>query len=136
VSPLSLLKPAKALSPLPVAGIAHRSFSGPPETFSLPFSPLCSWICCLFPAIEFVVAPSSPLPNSGDPGANVARACLNSGDLTAVKRSGAARSHLFSLGLISLRPIQIKQPGRFAHARLTRPVPPVSAICSRSSFPV
>jgi hypothetical protein len=92
--------------------MAHRSFSGPPETLSPPFSPpLCPWIRGLFPAIEFTVAPSSPLPNSGDPGATLARACLNSGDLTAAERSDAARSHLFSLGLISLRLIQIERLG-------------------------
>jgi hypothetical protein len=78
-----------------VAGIAHRSYPGPPETFSPPFSPLCSRIRGLFPAIEFDVAPSSSLPNSGDLGATVARVCLNSGDLTATERSGAARSRLF-----------------------------------------
>ena len=94
-----------------MAGIAHRSFSGPPETLSPPFSPLCLWIHGLFPAIEFVVAPSSPLPNSGDPGATLARARLNSGDLTAAERSDAALSHLFSLGLISLRLIQIERLG-------------------------
>jgi hypothetical protein len=63
----------------------------------LLFSPLCPWICGLFPAIEFTVAPSSSLPNSGDPGATVARASLNSGDFTATERSGAARSRLFPL---------------------------------------
>jgi hypothetical protein len=78
-----------------VAGIAHRSFSDPPETSSLPFSPLCPWINGPVPAIEFAVAPSSPLPNSGDPGATLARARLNSGDLTAAERSDAARSRLF-----------------------------------------
>ena len=55
------------------------------------------------------MAPSPSLPNSGDPGATLARACLNSGDLTAAERSGAARSRLF-LGLISLRPILIARP--------------------------
>ncbi|PWZ04439.1 hypothetical protein Zm00014a_035978 [Zea mays] len=70
--------------------MAHRSFSGPPETFSLPFSPLCPWIRGLVPAIEFAMAPSSPLPNSGNPEASLARACLNSGDLTAAERSDAA----------------------------------------------
>jgi hypothetical protein len=70
-----------------VAEIAHRCFSGPPETFSPPFYSLCPWIHGLFPAIEFVVAPSSSLPNSGDPGATLARARLNSGDLTAAERS-------------------------------------------------
>jgi hypothetical protein len=65
--------------------MAHQSFSGLLETFSLPLSPLCSWIRGLFPAIEFVVAPSSCLPNSVDPEANIAHACLNSGDLTATE---------------------------------------------------
>jgi hypothetical protein len=99
--------------------MAHRSYPGPPKTFSLQFSPLCPWIHGPFPAIEFIVAPSSSLPNSGDPGATVARACLNSGDLTVVERSSAARSHLFSLGLISLRPIQIEQPGPWDTASRT-----------------
>ena len=75
-----------------MAGIAHRSFSGPPETFSPPFSPLCPWIHGLFPAIEFVVAFSPSLPNSGDPGATLARASLNSGDPTAMERNRAACS--------------------------------------------
>ena len=103
-----------------MAGIAHQSFSDPPEAFSSLFSPLYPWIHGLFPAIEFAVAPSSPLPNSGDPGATVARACLNYGDLTAVERSDAARSHPFSLGLISLRPIQIERPGPRDTASRTR----------------
>jgi hypothetical protein len=94
-----------------VARIAHRSCSGPPKTFSPLFSLFCPWIHGLFPAIEFVVAPSSPLPNSGDPGATLARASLSSSDLTAVERSDAARSHMFSLGLISLCPIQIERLG-------------------------
>jgi hypothetical protein len=120
--------------------MAHRSFSGPPEATSPPVSPLCPWIHGLFPAIEFVVAPSSPLPNSGDPEATLARAYLSSSDLTAMEMSGASRSHLFSLGLIS--PLSdsdrmARTTGyRFAHARLTRPSPSVSAIRSRSSFPV
>ena len=75
--------------------MVHRSYSGPPEAFSSLFSPLCPWIHGLFPAIEFAVAPSSPLPNFGDPGATLACASLNSGDLTAVERSGATRSRLF-----------------------------------------
>jgi hypothetical protein len=77
--------------------MAHRSYSGPPETFSQPFSLLCPWIHGLFLAIEFTVVPSPSLPNSGDPGATLARASLNSGDLTAAERSGAARSRLFPL---------------------------------------
>jgi hypothetical protein len=81
--------------------MAHRSFSGLLEATSPPLSPLCPWIHGLFPAMEFAVAPSSPLPNSGDPGGTLARACLNSGDLTAAERSDTAHSHLFSLGLIT-----------------------------------
>ena len=77
--------------------MVHRSFSGPPETFSRSFYPLCPWIHGLFPAAEFAVAPSSSLPNSGDPGATLARATLNSGDLTVAERSGAACSRLFPL---------------------------------------
>jgi hypothetical protein len=92
-----------------MAEIAHQSFSGPPEAFSPPFSPLCPWIPGPFPAIEFVVAPSSPLPNFGDPGATLARACLHSDDLTTVERSGAARSCLFPWS-DPLRPIQIERP--------------------------
>ncbi|PWZ06686.1 hypothetical protein Zm00014a_043346 [Zea mays] len=72
--------------------MTHRSCFGPPETFSPPFSPLCPWIHGLFPAIESVVAFSPSLSNSGDPGATLARACLNSGDFTAAKRSSTARS--------------------------------------------
>ena len=102
-----------------MAGIAHRSFSGPPETFSPPFSPLCPWIHGLFPAIEFAVAFSPSLPNSGDPGATLARACLNSGDLTAAERSGAARSRLFPRS-DPLRPIQIERPGPRDTASRTR----------------
>jgi hypothetical protein len=123
VSPLPLLKLAKALarpSPLLVAGIAHRSFFDPFKTLSPPFSPLCPWIHGLFPAIEFAVASSSSLPNSGDPGANLARASLSSDDLTAVERSDATRSHPFSLGLISLRPVQIERPGPRDTASHTR----------------
>jgi hypothetical protein len=78
-----------------VAEMAHRSSSGPSEAFSPPFSPLCLWIHGPFPAIEFAVAPSSSLPNSGDPGTPLAHACLNSSDLTAAERNSAARSRLF-----------------------------------------
>jgi hypothetical protein len=75
----------------------HRSSFGPPETFSPPFFPLCPWIHGLFPAIEFAVAFSPSLPNPGDPGATLARACPNSDDITAVERSSVARSHSSSL---------------------------------------
>ncbi|PWZ04694.1 hypothetical protein Zm00014a_010704 [Zea mays] len=79
--------------------MAHRSSSGPPEAFSPPFSPLCPWIHGPFPAIEFAVAPSSSLPTLATPNP-LAHACLNSGDLIAVERSTAARSHPFPSGLI------------------------------------
>jgi hypothetical protein len=72
--------------------MAHRSYSGPPETFSPPFSRLCPLIHGLFPAIEFTVAFSPSLPNSGDPGTPLARACLNPGDPTAAERNSAAHS--------------------------------------------
>jgi hypothetical protein len=90
--------------------MAHRSFSDPPKAFSPPFYPLCPWIHGLFPATEFVVAPSSPLPNSCDPGATLARASPNPGDLTAAERSGAARSRLFPRSDF-LHPILITRPG-------------------------
>jgi hypothetical protein len=93
-----------------VAGITHQSFSDPPETSSPTFSPLFPWILGPVPAIEFAVAPSSPLPNSGDPGATLAHARLNSGDLTIEERSGAARSRLFPRS-DPLRPIQIERLG-------------------------
>jgi hypothetical protein len=67
------------------------------------------------------VAPSFPLPNSGDPGATLAHACLISGDFTAAERSGAAHSRLFPRS-DPLRPIQIERPYRgyhFTHACLT-----------------
>jgi hypothetical protein len=80
--------------------MAHRSFSGLPEAFSPPFSPLCPWTHGLFPAIELAVAPPPSLPNSGDPGASLARASLNSADVTTAEGSGAACSRLFPPGLI------------------------------------
>jgi hypothetical protein len=88
-------------------------------------------------AIGFAVAPSPSLPNSGDPGATLARACLNSVDLTTAERSGATRSHLFPRS-DPLRPIQIERLGPRVppRARTWRPGLPVSAIRSRSSFPV
>jgi hypothetical protein len=103
-----------------VAGMAHRSSSGLPEAFSLPFSPLCPWIHGPFPAIEFAVAPSSSLPNSGDPRATLARASLNSGDLTAVERNSAARSRPSHLS-DPLRPIQIARPGPWVPLRARAP---------------
>jgi hypothetical protein len=75
----------------------RRSSSGPLETFSPSFFPLCPRIHGLFPAIEFVVVFSPSLPNPDDPGATLARACPNSGDLTAAERSSVARSHSSSL---------------------------------------
>ncbi|PWZ45480.1 hypothetical protein Zm00014a_015042 [Zea mays] len=78
--------------------MAHRSCFGPPEAFSPPFYPLCPWIHGLFPAIEFAVVPFPSLLNSGDPGATLACAYLNSGDLTDAERSRAAsRTYVFSV---------------------------------------
>jgi hypothetical protein len=112
--------------------MAHRSNFGPLEAFSPPFSLLCPWIHGLFPAIKFVVAPSPSLPNSGDPGATLARASLNSGDLTATERSGAACSRLFSpwSDPLHLHLIQIERliSRKMLRARAPcRPSPPVSA---------
>jgi hypothetical protein len=112
VSPLHLLKLAKALArikSLPRGRNRSPEFLRPAQDFSLLFSPLCPWIHGLFPAIEFVVASSSSLPNSSDPGATLARACLNSSDLTAVERSGSARNHLFPRS-DPFCPIQIERP--------------------------
>jgi hypothetical protein len=93
-----------------VAGIAHRSCFGPSEVFSPLFYHFFPWIHGLFPAIEFAEAPSPSLPNSDDPGATLARACLNFGDFTAAERSGAVSSSLFPRS-DPLRPIQIERPG-------------------------
>jgi hypothetical protein len=124
-----------------VAGITHRSFSCPPETFSPPFSLLCPWIHGLFPAIEFAVAPSSSLPNSDDPRATLAHAYLNSGDLTVVERSSAARSRLFPRS-DPLHPIQIERPEPRVPLCACAPdalthlsAPPAAAHPSRSDFP-
>jgi hypothetical protein len=124
-----------------VAGIAHRSFFDPPETLSPPFSLLCPWIHGPFPAIEFAVAPSSPLPSSGDPGATLALACLNTVDLTAAERSGAARSRLFPRS-DPLRPIQTERLGPRVPLRARAPgalthlsVPFAAAHHSRSDPP-
>jgi hypothetical protein len=106
--------------------MAHRSYSGPPETLSPSFSPLCPWIHGLFPAIEFVVAPSSPLPNFGDPRATLACASLNSDDLTTAERSGATRSRLFPRSDFP-RPILIE--------RLRPRVPLRARLFPRSDFP-
>jgi hypothetical protein len=56
-------------------------------------------------------SPWHPLPNSGDTGDTVARACLNSGDLTAAERSNATRSRLFFPRSDPLRSILIEQLG-------------------------
>jgi hypothetical protein len=80
--------------------MAHRSYPGPLEVFSPPFSLLCPWIRGLFPTIELAVVPSPSLPNSSDLGATLARTSLNSGGLTAAERSSAARSRLFPPSLV------------------------------------
>jgi hypothetical protein len=83
-----------------MVGMAHWSYSDPLETFSPLFSILCLWIHGLFPTIEFAVAPSPSLPNSGDLGTTLACASLNSGDPTAVERNSAACNRPFPPGLI------------------------------------
>jgi hypothetical protein len=111
VSPLPLLKLAKALArlkPLPMARMAHRSYFGPPEALSPPFSPPCLWIRGLFPANEFTVAPPSSLSNSGDPGATLARASLNSGDFTT-RRGAAPPAAVRPPRSDPLHPIQIER---------------------------
>jgi hypothetical protein len=124
-----------------VAGIAHRSFSDPPKTFSPSFSLLFPWIHGLFPAIEFAVAPSPSLPNSSDPGATLARACLNSSNLTTAERSGAARSRLFprsdfpsvrfrSNGLNRGIPLRTRAPDALARLSMS----PAAAHPSRSNL--
>jgi hypothetical protein len=126
-----------------MAGIAHQSCSGPPEVFPPPFSPLCPWIHGLFPIIEFAVAPSSPLPNSDDPGATLARARLNSGNLTASKRSSAARNRLFPQSnpppprpslIERLRP-WVPLCARASDALTHLSASPAAAYPSRSDFP-
>jgi hypothetical protein len=112
----------------------RRSSSGPPETFSPLFSPLCPWIHGLFPAIEFVVAFSPSLPNSGDPGATLAHASLNSSDPTTTERNSVARSRssppprsdpfllIFIARLRSWITLRARAPD--AMARLTAPKSP------------
>jgi hypothetical protein len=132
VSPPSLLKPVKALARL---RSPPRGRNGSPE-----FSPLCPRIHGLFPSIELVVAPSSSLPNSGDPGATLARARLNSGNLTAAERSDAARNHLFPRS-DPLQLIQIERPvprvplcARAPDAMARLSAPPAAAHPSWSDF--
>jgi hypothetical protein len=101
------------------------------------------WIHGLFPATEFAVAPSSPLSNSGDPGANLARASLNSGDLTAAERSGAARRRRVPRSdPPPPRPILIERLGPRVPLRARAPdalaclsAPPAATHPSRSDFP-
>jgi hypothetical protein len=88
--------------------MAHQSYSGTPEAFSPSFSPLYPRTRGLFSAIEFAMAFSPPLPSSGDLGATLARASLNSGDLTAAERKNATRSRP-SPWSDPLHPIQIEQ---------------------------
>jgi hypothetical protein len=141
---LPLLKPAKALARLksPPRGRSRSPKLLRPTrdllTAALSSLPVDSWP---FPAIEFAVAPSSPLPNSGDPGATLARARLNSGDLTVTERNGAARSRLFPWS-DPLRLIQIERLGPRIPFRTRAPdalthllVSPAAAHPSRSDFP-
>jgi hypothetical protein len=101
--PRPLLKLAQALVRLK---FPPRDWNASPEFLwsardLLPANlPLCPRIRGLFPAIEFVVVFSPSLPNPSDPGATLARACLNSGDLTIAERSSATRSRSPLPGLI------------------------------------
>jgi hypothetical protein len=65
------------------------------------------------------VAPSTSLPNSGDPRATLAHARLNAGDLTAVERSGVACRRQFPQS-DPLHLIQIERPGPRDTASRTR----------------
>jgi hypothetical protein len=75
-----------------MTGILHQSSFGPPEAFSLPFSPLYPRIRYHFPATEFAESFSPSLTHPGDPGTTLARACPNSSDFTAAERSGTTHS--------------------------------------------
>jgi hypothetical protein len=86
------------------------------------------------------VASSPTLPNSGDPGATLARARLNAGDLTTAERSGAAAAVCFP-GLIPSvlfrsngldRGIPLRAHAPDALSRLS--APPVAAHPSWSDF--
>jgi hypothetical protein len=103
VSPLPLLKLAKALARLkspPHGRNGSSELLRPARGFLSAVLPSLPWIHGPFPAIEFAVAPSSSLPNSGDHGATLARASLNSGDLIAAERNSATLSHPFPPVLI------------------------------------
>jgi hypothetical protein len=72
---------------------------------------------------------SPSLPNPGDPGTTLARTCPNSGDFTAVERSGAARSRSPPRSDLP-RPILIARPRSRDTASRTRALrsgPSVSA---------
>jgi hypothetical protein len=144
VSPLPLLKLAQALAHLKSS---PRGRNGSPELLrparGLPTAvlPCLPWIRGLFPAIEFAVAPFPSLPNSDDPGATLAHACINSSDFTATERRGAACSRLFPRSDL-LRPIQIERFGPRVPLRARAPddlthmsAPPVAAHPSQSDSP-
>jgi hypothetical protein len=101
----------------------HRSYFSPPEIFSLPFSPLCPRIHGLFLAIEFAVTFSPSVPNSGDPGATLAHASLNSSDLSAAEKNSAARSRSPLPGLIPSVRSSSHDPDREYRFEHARPVP-------------
>jgi hypothetical protein len=113
VSPLPLIKLVQALARL---RSPPRGRNGSPE-FLRPTRDLLTAVLlslpvdsCLFPAIEFAVAPSSPLPNSGDPGATLARATPT--PATSPSRRGAAPPAAVCFPWSDpLRPIQIKRLG-------------------------
>jgi hypothetical protein len=132
VSPLPLLKLAQALARLKSP---PRGRNGSPELlrpargFLTAVQPSLPVDSRPLPAIEFAVAPSPSLPNSGDSGVTLAYAYLNSSDFTAAERSGAARSRLFPRS-DPLHPIQIERlrpRDTASRTRACRPGLPVSA---------
>jgi hypothetical protein len=137
--PLPLLKLAKALARLksPPHGRNRspellRPARGLPIAV-LPSLPVDSWP---LPRHRVAVAPSPSLPNSSEPGATLACACLNSSDLTAVERRDANRSRLIpSVRFRSNGPdrgilLRASAPDALTHLS----VPPTAAHLFRSDF--
>jgi hypothetical protein len=98
--PLPLLKLSQALArlkPPPRGRNASLEFLRFARGFLPAVLPSLSEDSWPFLATEFVMTSSPSLPNPGDPGATLARACLNSSDLIATENSSAARSRSSSL---------------------------------------
>jgi hypothetical protein len=125
MSPLPLLKLAKALARLkshPYGRNGSLELLRSPEASSPSFSPLCPWIHGPFPAIEFVVAPSSSLPNSSDHGTPSSRLPQLRRPHRRGEEQRRPQPSVFSPGLIPSVRFRSHGPDRgyrFAHARLT-----------------